>query len=426
MHRFMVNILLSAAVLLTLAGTASAEVVKGRIKAIAGELKLFSLSISQEKVLLISWNDKTAWKGLNDSSDLKLDELLSVDFKAGKNFPLATSVSRAKTPLPAGIKVISLEQLAENLNDTGGGSSLALVDTRAVELYDAGHIPGAVSLALAKLEKRTAGLLPDKKDAKLVFYDEGQGGDSAGKAAEISARAGYTDVAVYREGATGWADSGKQLAASTAFIRKTTPVVIDVRSREEASLGHIEKAVNYPLAELNNYFEYLPKNRLTPIVVYAAADKDAATAVETIRNRGYRRVTIYPGGAAAWEKNAEVLVSGPAAEEISSQTASHGGELSANDFKMALVSPVMVEIVDVRTAAEHKKGGFTNAKQIPFQELPQREKELNRDKIQVIFAAKPSQAEMAYDYLQSKGFKLNYLNSSVEFEKDGTYKLKDN
>jgi len=424
MHRFMVNILLSAAVILTLTGTASAEVVKGRIKAIAGDLRIFSLAVSQEKVLLISWNDKTAWKGLSDSADVKLDELLSVDFKPGKNFPLATSVSRVKTPLPAGIKVISLEQLAENLNNTGRGSSVTLVDTRAVELYDAGHIPGAVSLALAKLEKRTAGLLPDKKDAKLVFYDEGQGGDSAGKAAEISVRAGYTDVAVYREGAAGWADSGKQLAASTALIHKTTPVVIDVRSREQASLGHIEKAVNFPLAALKDYLDNLPKNRLTPIVIYAADDKDAANAAETIRNRGYRRISIYPGGAAAWEKNAEVLESGPAAEEISSQTANHGGELSANDFKMALASPVMVEIVDVRTAAEHKNGGFPNAKQIPLQELPHREKELNRNKIQVVFASKPSQAEMAYDYLQSKGFKLNYLNGAVEFAKDGTYSVK--
>jgi len=420
----MVKIMLSATVLFALAGTAAAEAVKGRIKAIAGELKIFSLSVSPEKVLLISWNDRTAWKGLSNAADLKIDELLAVDFRPGKVFPMASSGAREKTPGPAGIKVISLEQLAENLNDSERVAAVTLVDTRTVELYDSGHIPGAVSLPLSRLEKRTAGLLPDKKDTKLVFYDEGSGGDSAGKAAEISVKAGYPDVAVYQGGAAGWSDSGKQLAVSTAFIRKTAPVVIDVRAREQASLGHIEKAVNYPLAALNDYLDYLPRNKLTPIVIYAAADKDAATAAETIRTRGYRRVTIYPGGAAAWEKNAEVLESGPAADEFSAKAEDHSGELDPKDFGMALTSPVMIEIVDVRSAADHKKGGFPNAKQIPLEELPKREKELNRDKIQVVFAANPVQAEMAYDYLKAKGFKLNYLNGAVEFEKGGTYSVK--
>jgi len=424
MNRFMVKIMLSAAVLLTLAGTASAETVKGRLKAIAGELKLFSLATGEEKVLVISWNDKTAWKGLNNSDELKLDEILSVDFRLSNDFPVAISVARIKTPLPAGIKVTSLEQVAEGLSDKEGSSSFTLVDTRAVELYDAGHIPGAVSLALSRLEKRTSGLLPEKKDTRLVFYDEGQGGDSAGKAAELAAKAGYTESAVYRGGAAEWADSGKQLASSTAFIRKKRPAVIDIRSREQAALGHIEKAANYPLPELKDYLGSLPMNKLTPIVIYGAADQEAATAAETIRTRGYRRVTIYPGGASSWEKNAEVLERGPAGEEISLKAANHGGAMSPNDFELALASPVMVEIVDVRPVADHKKGGFPHAKQIPLPDLPKRAGELNRDKIQVLFAADPMLAEMAYDYLKSKGFKLNFLIGSVEFQNDGKYIVK--
>lgn len=425
MHRFLLSILLSVVVLVTFAGTASAEAVTGRMKTLAGELQLFTLSTAQEKVLLLSWDDRTIWKGISHSIDLKPDEILSVDVRLEKDRYLADAVSRIKTPLPAGIQVTSIENLAEYLNDRERFSSLTLVDTRAVELYDAGHIPGAVSLPLSKLEKRTAGLLPENKEAKLVFYDEGQGGNSAGKAAEISTRAGYRDSTVLQEGAAGWADSGKTLASSTAFIRKTAPVVIDVRSRVQVAEGHIEKAVNYPLTALKDYFGYLPANKLTPIVLYAGSDKDAGSAAGIIRTRGYRKVTIYPGGTASWEKNAEVLESGPAGEEISSSATTHGGELDTKDFEMALASPVMVEIVDVRSAADHKKGKFPNSKQIALQDLTKRHEELNRDKIQVIFAADPKRAEMAYDYLKSKGYRVNYLNGAVEFEKDGKYTLKE-
>lgn len=420
MNRYLVKIMFSAAVFLAFAGTASAELVKGKVKAIAGELKLFSFIDPQEQVIVIFWDDKTVWNGINSSADLKLDETLSVDFRQSGGDSVATSVSRLKTPLPAGMKTTSLDQLAEGLNS----GSLTLVDSRAAALYDAGHIPGAVSLSLSRLEKRTAGLLPDNKNSRLVFYDEGQGGETAAKAAGIAVKAGYADSAVFPEGAAGWFDSGRFLAASTNFIRKTRPAVIDIRSRTQVEQGHIGKAVNYPATNLKEYFKYLPTEKLTPIVIFGNSIKETTAAAEIIRNRGYRRVTIYPDGAAAWLNDAEVLETGPANEVFASAAANHGGQLQTRDFEGALGSPVMVEIVDVRPASEQKKGGFPNAKQIPLQELGKRAGELNRDKIQVIFAADPMRAEIAYDYLKAKGFRLNYLNGSVEFEKDGKFKLK--
>lgn len=422
MNRF--QIMLTAALLLAVAETASAEVVKGMVKAFATESKLFSLLISQEKVLVISWDSKTAWKGINTPSDLKPDETLSVDLRqSGESF-VASSVSRVKTPLPAGMKSVTLDKLTEYLSDREGSPKLILVDTRGVEPYEAGHIPGAVSIPLSRLEKRTYGLLPENKNAKLVFYDEGQGGESAGKAAEISGAIGYTEIAIFPEGIAGWLDSGRFLAASTSFIRKTRPLVIDLRSKEQAAQGHIEGAVNYPAPSLEKYFSYLPMEKLAPIVLYAESDKEAVTAAKTLRNLGYRRITIYPGGASAWVDNAEVLETDTAEEKIKSPAASHGGKLSPDDFKMALISPVMVEIVDVRSAAEQKKGAFPKSKKISLQDLAKRHGELDRDKIQVIFAADPDRAEMAYDLLKAKGYRVNYLNGYVEFEKDGNYKLK--
>lgn len=407
-------------VLLSLVGTVSAETVKGTVKAIAAEIRFFSLTVSPGKVLVISWDNKTAWKGIKSAADLKLDERLHVDVIENGDSTVATSVARVKTPLPAGIRVLTLDLLAAGLDN----KELTLVDTRAVELYDTGHIPGAVSLPLARLEKRTYGLLPESKAAKVVFYDEGQGGDSAGRAAEIAAKAGYSDIAIFPEGASGWIDAGKFLIASTNFIRKASPTVIDLRPQAAVAQGRIAKAANYPFTDLSNYFGNLPIDILSPIVLYGDSDKDALAAAAMLRDRGHRRVTIYPGGTDAWLKSAEVLESGPASEEISTAAASHDGTLQPNDFEMALLSPVMVEIVDVRSASDRKKGGFPQAKHIPLQDLAKKHGELNRAKIQVIFAADPVQAEMAYDFLRSKGCRVNYLYGTVEFGKEGEYKVK--
>jgi phage shock protein E len=420
MNRFLMKSLLPVTVILIFAGTASAEIIKGRVKAIAPESALFSLTVTQEKVELISWDKKTTWQGVKDPGDLKLDEILSIDCSLIGGINLASSVSRHKTPLPAGIRVISLDRLTDGL----AGKEITLMDTRDVEFYDAGHIPGAVSLPLSRLKKRTAGLLPEDKRTRLVFYDEGQGGNSAGKAAEISAKAGYSDIAIFPEGSTGWVDTGKILASSTSFIRKTRPAVIDIRSREEAAAGHIERAVNYPAAALNQKSGFLPKDKLMPIVIYGNSDSESLAAAEIIRRWGYRKVTIYQGGAGAWEKNAEVLQTGSVEEVISAAASTHGGVLQAHDFEMALISPVMVEIVDVRSAAEHKKGGFPGSRKITLPDLAKKLGELDRNKIQVVFAADPIRAEMAYDLLRFKGYRVNYLNGSVEFGKDGKHTVK--
>jgi rhodanese-related sulfurtransferase len=60
---------------------------------------------------------------------------------------------------------ISREELQKRLRD----NSLQLVDVLPAESYDAGHIPGAISLPLENLEGRASDLLPDRH-AEIVVY----------------------------------------------------------------------------------------------------------------------------------------------------------------------------------------------------------------------------------------------------------------
>jgi rhodanese-related sulfurtransferase len=419
----LVKVLVSVA-LLASNGAASAEVVKGKVRAIAKESKVFTLQSSPESLLFILWDNKTEWKGSINPAGINPDEAVTVDLRQNGDQAVAASVSRIEANIPPGVKALYLDKLEESPKGPDKARTLVFVDTRPTELFDSAHIAGALSAPLSRLEKRAFGILSENKSARLIFYDEGLGGEAAAKGAELAVKAGFTDVSILPEGTAGWVQSGRFLASSTMFLRKSKPVIIDLRNPDVVSQGHIEGAANFPASGLKDKSGYFPTEKRVPIVLYGESDSEATAAAETVRKWGYRKVTIFPGGATAWLNSAEVLKTGPAEELISSPSAGHSGQLAPNDFEKALASPLMVEIVDVRSAVEQETGGFQQSKKIALHDLPKRHGELSREKIQVLFASDPTHAEMAYDFLRSKGYKVNYLNGAVEFGKDGKYTVK--
>ena len=60
---------------------------------------------------------------------------------------------------------VSLDELRRRLHDP----SLVLVDVLPRESYSGGHIPGALSLPVAEIPARAAGVLPDR-NAEIVVY----------------------------------------------------------------------------------------------------------------------------------------------------------------------------------------------------------------------------------------------------------------
>jgi rhodanese-related sulfurtransferase len=407
--------LMTAVLVTVLNGAASAEVVKGTVKSIAKESKVFTLLTPDDSVSFIVWDNNTTWNGINKPAGIYPGEAITVDIRQNQ---LAASISKIKADMPAGVTAMPMDEVAEGLK----ARTLAIIDTRPVDLFDRAHIPGAISVPLSRLEKRSFRQLPENKTAKLVFYDEGQGGVSA-QGAELAVKAGYKNVSVLLEGVAGWYGSGRILASSAAFLRKSRPVIIDLRSPEAVSQGHIEGAVNFPASALPEKKQHFPMGKWVPIVLYGGSDEDAAAAAGTIRKWGYRNITIFPGGAEAWHNNAEVLRTGPAAPFID-DTGSHGGFLDPNGFEKALASRQIIEIIDARTAAEQEKGSFPQTIKIPLQDMPRRLGELNKEMIQVVVGSNPEYAEMAFDFLKAKGYRVNYLNGTVEFGKDGKYTVK--
>ena len=80
-------------------------------------------------------------------------------------------------------------QKAKEIMDVGG--SVVILDVRAQEEYDQGHIAGAVLLPDYELASRAQTELPDKAATLLVYCRSGRRSQSA---VQKLAAMGYTDV----------------------------------------------------------------------------------------------------------------------------------------------------------------------------------------------------------------------------------------
>lgn len=417
--RRIVAVPLTVSMILVWASALPAETIKGNVRQAADAERLFTLQSVDGKLLLLSWNEKTRFRNGTPRDAITPEQVVVVDFSRHKEQLVATTITVPSVTLPAGLQPVSVEEVASAL-DTGDRQPF-VVDTRQPEAFAAGHLPGARSIPLPRIVKRTAGLLPADKEAVIVFYDDGSEPDCAITAAELTRKNGYANVRVLQAGTKGWKAAGRFLAVSTTFIRKQKPAIVDLRRSEQAQTGHLEGAVNYPLAELGQKRGNFSPNKRTPIVVYGENDKESLAGAAIIRQWGYTQVTYFPGGAERWLASAEPLDSGPFA--VQGYVAGHDGHLQPSDFAMALISPQTVEVVDLRSDADFRRGHFQQGLHIPLQSLAARLAELSRDKIQVVFAADEIRAEMGYDFLKSKGYRVNYFAGGVQIDANGEYRV---
>ncbi|VVB90438.1 Thiosulfate sulfurtransferase GlpE [uncultured archaeon] len=97
--------------------------------------------------------------------------------------------------------VMTVENLHEKLKE----EDIFLLDVRAKEEYEQGHIPGAVNIYVGELEKRTSEVPPDK-----TLVSACSSGYRSGLAASILARKGFGKVNNLIGGTTAWKEKGYQ------------------------------------------------------------------------------------------------------------------------------------------------------------------------------------------------------------------------
>ncbi len=104
-----------------------------------------------------------------------------------------------------GVEELTAEELWEHIQ---GKDDLVVLDVRPVEEYEAGHVPGAISIPLAELKKRVRELPRNKQ---IVAYCRGPLCALAPEATRFLGKKGY-EVKRLAEGAPDWKAAGYPLA----------------------------------------------------------------------------------------------------------------------------------------------------------------------------------------------------------------------
>lgn len=114
--------------------------------------------------------------------------------------------ARAKNDIVIQDKEIGTVDLAKKLYDSG---KYVFVDARSPEDYEAGHIPGAVSLPVGRFEDNiTAFLERYPPDASIITYCSGRTCQDSHHLAEYLLEFGYINVNVFIDGFPGWKAKG--------------------------------------------------------------------------------------------------------------------------------------------------------------------------------------------------------------------------
>lgn len=99
-----------------------------------------------------------------------------------------------------GLEAVTKEELKKRLRN----KDVLVVDVRPPEEFDAGHIPGALSIPLAELRRRLREL---PKNKEIVAYCRGQYCSFAPEAVRYLSGKGY-DAKLLRDGLPDWATAG--------------------------------------------------------------------------------------------------------------------------------------------------------------------------------------------------------------------------
>src|SRR6266576_6964380 len=224
------------------------------------------------------------------------------------------------------------------------GEELALIDLREELIFSQNHLLFARSVPLSRLELTFAGLVP-RRGTRIVLCDDADG--LAQRAADILARAGYTDLHALDGWVAAWAQAGFELfsgvnvpskafgefvehASATPSISaqaleglmraRSDVVVLDSRPFDEYYRVSIPSAVNVPGAELVLRIRDLAPSPDTMVVVNCAGRTRSIIGAQSLIDAGVpNKVAALRNGTMGWNLAGLVCESGKQrrAQEVS-------------------------------------------------------------------------------------------------------------
>ncbi|MDP2007565.1 MAG: rhodanese-like domain-containing protein [Rubrivivax sp.] len=327
--------------------------------------------------------------------------------------------------------VIDYAAVAKLVAEGQAKAPFTLIDSRPLVRFQEGAIPSAIHLPFIGFDK-FVDRLPKDKAQLIVFYCGGITCTLSPNSLKKAQLLGYSNLRVYREGEPEWKTRNYLVTTpvfvKAAYIDRDIPhVLIDARSADDATSGHIKGAVSVPVGQMAAVRKSLPAPKLNaPLIVYDGRGGEQAVAVATaLVQAGQKNVLLLKGGMVDWVAAGYATESGvPALKQVAYAPKPRAGSLPMAEFTtLAKNTPADVLILDVRNPDEAQQGMIKGALLIPDEELTARIAELPKGKRIVTHCLTGIRAEMAYHKLKEAGFNAAFLNNEIQVAKDGSFKI---
>ena len=181
-----------------------------------------------------------------------------------------------------------------------------LLDVRSAADFGAAHVPGSMNIGLGGQFAMWAGSLIPLTAAIVVIADTTAQVDES---VVRLARVGIENVKGYLEGGVqSWRDAGlpvdaiEQVTVAQLKEQLANPdlQIVDVRRPTEYDNGHVPRAFNAPLANLDKSLGPLPleKDKLTAVI--CAGGYRSSAAASLLQKKGFSNLLNVSGGTGAW------------------------------------------------------------------------------------------------------------------------------
>lgn len=390
------------------------DIIAGSFVNKSNKAKTFQVKVGA-KNYFVKFNDATE---ISTEPKLAANVPVTIEFTGEGDNLLATKVQGMPPIKIPEAQLIRAPELKELVAEGPEKGNYTLVDSRPTLRWQEGHIPTAISVPFDKMGSMKD-KLPEDKSRLLIFYCGGYHCTLSPMAMKMAESWGYTNTKVFHAGDPGWVETGNVLLTTRDYLekRKGYYILIDTRGVEAAKQGHLPGAVAVAKDKIDGIQRQLPIDRKVPIVLYAeTTDLDGLrSVVQALGAWGYERVYVLNGGYQGWVEAGKAVDTGDPATEISFVPKPLPGAVGSDEFAYFLEkNPQSIQIVDVRTPQEAAEGMLPMAINIPVDELKARLSELPKDKEIIAHCTTGMRAEMAKTILEDAGYRVRFLNDTVD------------
>ncbi|GIN21263.1 MBL fold metallo-hydrolase [Siminovitchia fordii] len=184
-----------------------------------------------------------------------------------------------------------------------------VIDTRDVNEFAKGHIPGTINIPFNKSFVKWVGWFTDYDKPLYLLVESGTINNllTALHSIGIERIAGYMDVvSAVRNYPKLEKCEEIEPGHLDRMLESDKPVVLDVRNQDEWEVGRVPGSAHIMLGTLPDRLNKVPRGR--PVVVYCASGFRSAVAASILQANGIKNVRNLKGGYSLWKKRKAVSI----------------------------------------------------------------------------------------------------------------------